>query len=119
MSKRFCACGAVGMANHFRCEACEAKHQAKYKAATNKYGNRKYDHRWDQLSRDYRRDHPLCEHCKCSGYVEPARQVHHIKPIDTHPELMYELSNLMAVCIPCHRVLDDANRAGASKPAVF
>ena len=48
------------------------------------------------------RDHGLCVPCGVKGRTTVAEQVHHIKPIETHPQLRLVLSNLMSVCIPCH-----------------
>lgn len=46
---------------------------------------------------------PVCE--LCSNAL--ATLVHHIKPIETHPELGLEWDNLQSACRPCH---DDIHR---------
>lgn len=61
--------------------------------------------RWQQLS-----DHPLCERCERNGLVVSACEVHHIKPVESVPEveqqqLMFSLDNLMSVCRACHVAL--------------
>lgn len=43
---------------------------------------------------------PLCEVCKAEGRATLAAQVHHDKPIRTHPELRLALSNLVSICEP-------------------
>ncbi len=50
--------------------------------------------RWDALRRDGFR----CVKCTASGRLE----VDHVKPIRTHPDLAFELSNLQALCRSCH-----------------
>ncbi len=44
------------------------------------------------------RDHFKCTDCEAKGYL----QVHHIKPISTHPELIWVIDNCKTVCVPCH-----------------
>ena len=48
------------------------------------------------------RDHYLCQTCLKFGRIEAAKEVHHIKPTDTSPELALVLSNLTSLCRPCH-----------------
>lgn len=45
-----------------------------------------------------RRDGFACAECSARGRLE----VHHVKPIKTHPELAFELSNLLSLCPSCH-----------------
>lgn len=48
------------------------------------------------------RDNFTCQIChKCGGKL----QAHHIEHWATHPDLRYELSNGMTVCVPCHKAL--------------
>ena len=57
---------------------------------------------------------PLCERCKSTGRIIGASEVHHIRPLRSHPELAYDLSNLLSLCVPCHRQIDaDLNREGS------
>jgi len=61
-----------------------------------------------------RRDNYECQECKRNGLVkvdskreqgkrkEKVLEVHHIKDIETHPELALELDNLETLCISCH-----------------
>ena len=62
-----------------------------------------YTDRWARLRGLKRRHNPLCEECRAEGNLVATSQVHHIKPIRTHPELAFEWSNLKSVCDPCHR----------------
>jgi 5-methylcytosine-specific restriction protein A len=45
-----------------------------------------------------RRDGFQCVKCGARADLE----CDHIKPLRTHPELAYELSNLQSLCVPCH-----------------
>jgi len=40
------------------------------------------------------------------GRVTIAEDVHHIKPIRTHPELRLVWDNLMSVCRECHKIIE-------------
>ncbi len=44
-----------------------------------------------------RRDNWCCQ--ECGG---PGREVDHILPVRTHPELAYDLANLQTLCASCH-----------------
>lgn len=55
--------------------------------------------RWQavrKLAKD--RDGWKCVECGARGRLE----VDHIKPVRTHPELSYELTNLQSLCRKCH-----------------
>lgn len=45
-----------------------------------------------------RRDGFKCVSCGAAGPLE----VDHIKPVRSHPELSFELSNLQSLCCRCH-----------------
>ncbi|RNI20618.1 HNH endonuclease [Paracoccus pantotrophus] len=45
-----------------------------------------------------RRDGWRCVQCGAGGRLE----VDHIRPVRTHPELSYDLSNLQTLCPSCH-----------------
>lgn len=48
------------------------------------------------------RDNHLCQRCFEKQILTKADTVHHIHPIDTHPNLALELSNLQSLCAACH-----------------
>ncbi|MDI9456823.1 MAG: HNH endonuclease [Bacillota bacterium] len=48
------------------------------------------------------RDHHLCQHCLKRGRLKTAELVHHIKPLETHPDLGFTLDNLLSLCNACH-----------------
>jgi len=45
-----------------------------------------------------RRDGWKCVKCRARGRLE----VDHIKPVRTHPELSFDLTNLQTLCASCH-----------------
>lgn len=53
---------------------------------------------WRRLRERKVNANPICEVCNNAL----AALVHHIKPIETHPELALEWSNLQSICRPCH-----------------
>lgn len=75
--------------------------------------------RWLSLRRDILTAHPLCERCEAEGYVTPATEVHHRKPVEDgvnyqeKHRLMYDPKNLMALCHDCHvRTHTEMGRCG-------
>lgn len=48
----------------------------------------------------------LCQICLSKGLIEPAVEVHHIKPLTAEtvndPRIALDMSNLMALCAECH-----------------
>lgn len=67
-----------------------------------------HTNRWLRLRRDKLSAQPLCERCSESGTVRAATEVHHVIPVEdglTRAEkerLMYDYSNLRALCHDCH-----------------
>lgn len=63
---------------------------------------------WLKLRRNKLTLNPLCERCEAEGFVRPATEVHHRRPVEygaTFEEkrrLMYDPHNLMALCRECH-----------------
>ena len=73
---------------------------------------------WEALRQQaLKRDSRECQLCKREGKVhidsikvegerkEIKLNVHHIKEIETHPELALELDNLMTICLEHHNML--------------
>lgn len=64
--------------------------------------------RWLLLRREILTEHPLCERCQSEGYITPATEVHHRKPVEygvnyaEKHRLMYDPSNLCTLCHNCH-----------------
>lgn len=59
--------------------------------------------RWERLRRRVlRRDGYMCQRCRRFGKATPAVTVHHIKHADEHPELAWDIDNLVSLCTACH-----------------
>lgn len=78
-----------------------------------------HKNRWRVLRRKVLSEHPLCECCQAEGYITAACQVHHRVPVETavtfagKQRLMYDPSNLMALCHSCHvRIHTEMGRCG-------
>jgi 5-methylcytosine-specific restriction endonuclease McrA len=59
-----------------------------------------------------KRDCYECQECKKEGKLTIKQHgkkldIHHIKEIETHPELTYVRSNLLTVCVHHHNILDN------------
>ena len=79
-------------------------------------GNKKkfYDDTyWKKLAlKIYIRDGKECQECKKEGKLTIKQHgkkldIHHIKELETNPELAYVESNLETVCIHHHNILDN------------
>lgn len=64
--------------------------------------------RWRKLRHQVITDHPLCVRCLREDRVRPATEVHHIRPVEeatgeaAMSRLMFDPSNLQALCHSCH-----------------
>lgn len=61
---------------------------------------------WEKRSKTYRQSHPLCERCLKKGRYEPSTCVHHVIHINKQnykdPKILFNDSNLEALCDKCH-----------------
>ena len=80
----------------------EAQQKREWEQQRGTSGQRGYDYRWQLFRKSYLTQHPLCVLCSENGEAETANEIHHEKPIATHPELQYDETNLMALCKSCH-----------------
>ena len=55
---------------------------------------------WPAFLKAFLKTYPLCEGCG-----RKAETGHHIKPFHVAPALELEVSNIAAVCVPCHFVI--------------
>ena len=61
------------------------------------------DERWlSKRAAILRRDGYKCRNCCRYGKNRPAKEVHHIKPVDSYPELAFVDTNLVSLCHGCH-----------------
>lgn len=75
---------------------------------------RPYDHEWDELSRKFRRLHPICA---VRGCRNPSQHTDHILNIRDAPHLRLIWSNLQALCGHHHSRLTAAYDSGRLKGA--
>ena len=65
--------------------------------------------RWRRLRQSVLEHEPLCRRCVEAGRVRQAREVHHVRPIQTgvtpreRERLAYDPANLMPLCSECHQ----------------
>lgn len=89
-----------------RGSTCEAHRVASVQAYERHRGTapeRGYTARWAKYSRQYRREHPLCVHCKARGEVTPSAHVDHIEPVTGADDpKFFDPTNLQALCVACH-----------------
>ena len=107
MRLRLCACGGVVDEHGTRACARCGRGKKRPRLSSTEAG---YDSTWRRLSERYRVDNPLCVQCSRQGIATAAEEVHHIVPINEAPWLRLEPSNLMALCVACHRKIDDERR---------
>lgn len=96
------------------CSKCGRLHDYNYKCNVGKmYGGgdeRKLRNTfaWAQKSRQVRDDaNWLCEACRDKGkYVYDNLEVHHIVKIADDKSLLLEDSNLVCLCVECHKLAD-------------
>ena len=64
--------------------------------------------RWKKKrERILKRDNYECRECRRYGKTTQANTVHHIKPVEHYPELMYISKNLISLCGSCHNEMHD------------
>jgi 5-methylcytosine-specific restriction endonuclease McrA len=107
MRLKLCRCGGVREDRQGSvCIKCGVG-KSKPKQSTKDAG---YGWDWQQLSVRFRKENPLCGECARHGIATAAEEVHHKVSIAESPWLRLEWSNLMSVCVPCHRRLDEQRR---------
>ena len=61
------------------------------------------DKRWIRKRQNIlKRDNYECRECRRYGKTEQANTVHHIYPLETHPEYKLLTINLISLCNACH-----------------
>ena len=116
-------CNAPGCPALTRSRYCEA-HAPRARDAAKAYDQRRASDpvlrnnakirsssRWQKLRRAIIAQHPLCadpfgDHARRKNTAASA-QVHHIKPLGTHPELSFDPANLMPLCWMCHSRIEN------------
>lgn len=90
-------------------------HKAKAQRPT--AAQRGYDADWVHFRAWLLEREPLCRACRWEGVVKPAEEVHHDRPIATHPELRLEPSNTIPLCSEHHRSIEAERRRTGRKTA--
>ena len=80
------------------CGAHKVLHPEEVRSAA----SRGYDSKWQKVSREFLRAHPLCDECMKQGRYEKATVVDHIVPHRGDQELFWDRSNWRALCKRCH-----------------
>ena len=106
--------------NQTYCPAClisEAQHNKKrareYEQDRGSSYERGYDLQWRKLRKYKLKINPLCECPDCLNgliRVRAATVVHHIRDIETNPELRLVMGNLMSVTSECHERIHGRKR---------
>lgn len=78
---------------HRRYDATQRQHRDLYGSAE-----------WTALSRQHRRENPLCAHCLQEGRTSPAGVVDHITPVSVDRSRGLDPSNLQSLCHKCHAI---------------
>lgn len=95
------------------CDVCMERRQKTIKARVSRYDNmrgssakRGYDADWRKVRTAKLAMTPLCEcdRCKKMGRILVADTVHHIKPVESCPDLRLNVDNLMSMAEHCHEV---------------
>ena len=94
------------------CEEHEAKRKQNKKVEIKKYDNsrgtaasRGYNYKWQQYSKQYRKDHPLCIMCEKEGKLSLAQCVDHIKAVSGPDDpLFWDVNNHQGLCTMHHSV---------------
>lgn len=103
--KPFKPCSKPGCPQLTRERFCERHKRQIDKAYDDKRGNsgeRGYDFQWQKVRDVKAATDPLCQLCLKTGIVKALDVVHHMKPIETHPESRLDLDNLISLCTMHH-----------------
>ncbi len=95
-----------------RCEKHRRKEQVEYDARRENSGERGYDAVWQKVRAMKLNQDPLCEEHLKQNMDVAATMVHHIQPIETHPELRLVMENLMSLCTAHHEEIHKGERWG-------
>lgn len=70
--------------------------------------------RWKRLTVAIQARDPVC--CDPMGHhpqiVTPTGTTHHLKPLETHPDLAFDPDNLVGLCASCHSSVEILERRG-------
>lgn len=108
MLLKYCAeagCNAIIQKGETYCATHKARHaqqdqnrKREWKGA-DRAGNY-HNAQWYAMRAKAKKEHPYCAYCGTTQRLE----VHHIKSVRLHPELMFDMSNLLVLCHSCHAI---------------
>ena len=94
--------GCPNLTQHGQCDRHRKQAHKRWDDRRESAQSRGYDGTWQKVREMKANDDPLCEECLGHGIEKPLDLVHHILPIETHPELRLVMENLMSLCKDCH-----------------
>lgn len=107
MRLKLCRCGGVREDRSGSvCNKCGAGKKTPSKTTT----EAGYGSDWQRVSVRFRKENPLCVECEKRGIVTAAEEVHHVVPISEAPWLRLSPANLMALCVECHRRIENERK---------
>ena len=93
-------------------------HQQSGKEATLKEKGFYHTPAWRRLRiKALERDHYLCQNCLRNHRITAATEVHHLMPVEDHPDLALVLDNLESLCWDCHEQTKDHGKRVVQAPA--
>lgn len=77
--------------------------------------------RWQRVRDDLRIRWPLCADPFKAHAIDPqaTTSIHHIEPLEQHPELAFDPNNLAPACGACHARLNAMERKGQATRELF
>ena len=111
------ACTEIGcsalVAHGGRCEAHKRQAARRYDATRGTPDARGYGRRWQDYSKAFRRQHPLCEQCLRDGRTTASQCVDHIAPVQGAADpAFWQHDNHQALCNSCHATKTAAEDGG-------
>ena len=91
-------CGELVPSGQKYCDKHKEMHPEEVRSAS----SRGYGTRWQKVSREFLRVHPLCEECMRHGKYVKATVVDHIVPHRGDEALFWERNNWRSLCKRCH-----------------
>ena len=115
----FPRCGSIAVVRG-RCEQHKHVEQRTYDKVRASSTKRGYGYRWQRYTQQFKRDNPLCLHCRRQGKVTPTQCVDHVQPVDGPDDpLFWDASNHQPLCLACHSVktaTEDGGFGNQSRP---